>query len=203
MGVAVLWLILLAETIFNLNLYYLGVRPHIAWGLIGIVSYPFLHSSLTHLAANSLPLLVLAAGALYFYKEVAWKVFATVWLFSGAFIWLVGTTGSDHIGASGLIYGLAAFLFFGGLFRKNVRLMAISLLVSFLYGGMIWGVLPIKAGVSWEGHLGGALAGTFSAWFFRNPVSASPQKIEEDQNETQAGLPHISHYIELHPEEDE
>jgi membrane associated rhomboid family serine protease len=129
---------------------------------------------------------------------VAARVWGIIYILTGSLVWIFGRQ-SEHIGASGLIYGFAAFLFFGGIFRKNTRLLAISLLVLVYYGGIIWGVLPLDPRISWEGHLFGALSGIFAAYIFKNR-GPKPKKYEwENEIEQDDGLPHISKYFEVKP----
>jgi membrane associated rhomboid family serine protease len=162
-----IWLVKIAEVTLNLNFTFLGVFPLRAKGLIGIITAPLVHSDFQHLAANSLPLVILGTGIFYFYHKIAYKVFFLIYLISNIWIWF-GARYAYHIGASGLIYGFASFLFFSGVIRKNVKLMAISLLVVFLYGSMVWGLLPIQPHVSWESHLMGAIAGLVLAFYYRD-----------------------------------
>lgn len=161
---------------------WLGVQPRTAIGLIGIFFSPLIHGDYEHLLSNTLPLLVVGSGLIFFYKELAWSVIAIVWLFSGSWVWIAARN-SSHIGASGLIYGFVFFLFFSGILRKDVRLMAVSMLVTFLYGSMVWGILPIDQTVSWESHLMGSIAGMFCAFYFRKegPQKAKTQwEIDEE-----------------------
>ncbi len=164
--VSILWLVKLIEVIFNINLTYLGVYPQSVSGLPGIIFSPFIHGDFSHLISNSLPIFILTSMLFYFYKNLGLRIFILTWLIGNAWLWIVGRE-SYHIGASGVIYGLAAFLFVSGIIRRHPRLMSISLLVAFLYGSMVWGIFPIKQGVSWEGHLMGMLAGILLAFFFR------------------------------------
>jgi membrane associated rhomboid family serine protease len=164
--VIVLWIIRLAENYFNTHLFFLGIRPMTAEGLIGIFTAPFIHADYDHLLSNTLPLLVVGTGLIYFYKEISWRVIAMVWLFTGFWVWLAARP-DTHIGASGLIYGFVCFLFFSGIIRRNKNLLAISMLVTFLYGSMVWGLLPVSQSISWESHLFGSIAGIFAAVYFR------------------------------------
>jgi membrane associated rhomboid family serine protease len=161
-----LWVIEAIDVVEYDTLYRFGVFPRRWEGLAGILFSPLIHSDFNHLVSNSIPLLVLGTGIIYFYRSLAYKVIAFVWLLSGLCVW-IGARASYHIGASGLIYGIAAFLFFSGLIRKDVRLMAISLLVIFLYGGLIWGVFPLFPGVSWEYHLFGGICGFIASIIYR------------------------------------
>lgn len=165
--VLLIWIMKVSEVLLNADFSQLGIYPLRVENLHGIITSPLVHKDFNHLMANTVPLLVLGTGIFYFYRPVAFKVFILIYLLSGFWLWFGGRPGY-HIGASGVIYGLAAFLFFSGIFRKSVRLMAISLLVAFLYGGLIWGVLPLDAQTSWEGHLFGAIAGVIIAFFYKH-----------------------------------
>jgi membrane associated rhomboid family serine protease len=173
--VLAMWTGFLAQLEFNID-YDWGVRPHQWKGLIGILTSPFLHGDIEHLYSNTLPILILSFTLFYFYRHIAFKVLLTGWLISGLFTWLVGQEGSAHIGASGIVYVLSSFIFFKGLWSKNYRLIAVSLIIIFVYGGLIWGIFPGKEGISWEGHLGGAVAGISLAFFFKNESRSQPEK---------------------------
>lgn len=164
--VFVLWVVKLLELVFHLEFYDLGVYPRELKGVVGIFLAPLLHGDLSHLFSNSIPLLVLGAGLFYFYKPAAYRVFIAVYLITGLWVWIAARP-SYHIGASGVVYGMASFLFFSGLIRRNTYLMAFSLFVVFLYGSLIWGVLPLQASISWESHLMGAVAGLVTAVYYR------------------------------------
>ncbi len=164
---AILWGVKLAEYLTGYPLGMLGNHPRTIEGLRGIFLSPFLHGDLGHLASNSIPLLALGTLLLYFYRNVAYVITAIVWLGGGILVWLFGRE-SYHIGASGLIYGFAAFLFFSGIIKKNTPILGISLLVTVFYGSMVWGVLPLDTKLSWEYHLASALMGLICAWIFRH-----------------------------------
>ncbi|MGH8649226.1 MAG: rhomboid family intramembrane serine protease, partial [Burkholderiales bacterium] len=153
-----IWLIDILNWALDLELRRFGVRPRQFAGLPGILLAPLLHGGPVHLAANSLPLLVLGTGMLYLYPSSALTVLPAIYLVPGVAVWLFAG-GGIHIGSSGLVYGLASYVFVAGVIRRDRRAIAASLLVSFLYGGMVWSVLPIQPGVSWETHLAGALVG--------------------------------------------
>ena len=150
--VFLLWMVKLVENYYSLDFAPYGLYPREPEGLRGIFTMPFIHQDYKHLFSNSIPLIILGASVIYFYEETAGKVFLLVYLLDGFWLWLGGRD-SYHIGARGIVYGLASFLFFSGIFRRYIRLMAISMLVTFLYGGMVWGLFPIFIGVSWEAHL--------------------------------------------------
>ena len=165
--IILLWIIKISEILLKIDLSFLGIFPLKAKGLIGIITAPLIHSDFEHLTANSIPILILGTGLFYFYNKVALKVFGLSYIIANIWIWF-GARQAYHIGASGLVYSFASFLFFSGVIQKNIRLMAISLLVVFLYGSMIWGVLPLQPHISWESHLMGAIAGMVLAFYYRN-----------------------------------
>ena len=164
--VSVIITIKILEEYFQLRLEKYGIFPRSIKGILGIITSPFTHADWKHVFNNSVPLLVLGTSLRYFYKDISKEVFLWSWFISGLWLWAIGRP-SFHIGASGIVYALAAFLFFSGLIRKHTRLMAVSFVVVFLYGGMVWGIFPIKEHISWEGHLSGGLAGVILAWWFR------------------------------------
>ncbi len=164
--IGLLWTIFILDAVFGLRLGRFGLRPGSIPGLIGVVSAPLLHGSVQHLLSNTIPLLVSLTAALYLYPVSSVRVIPLIWLGSGAIAWLIGRP-SLHFGVSGLIYGLLAYVFFGGILRRDMRSVSVSLLVGFLYGSMIWGVLPIRPNMSWEMHLGGVLMGGLLAILYR------------------------------------
>jgi membrane associated rhomboid family serine protease len=165
------WIIFIIERVYDLNFVQFGILPRTFKGLIGVVTSVFIHGDLDHITSNSFPILILGMMLFYFYKKIAKATFIWIWLVSGIWLWLGGRNGEQHpvyhIGASTLIYGLATFLFFSGVFRKHLRLMVVSALVVFLYGSIMWGIFPLKTEISWEGHLFGALAGVLVAFNYR------------------------------------
>lgn len=166
----VMWGVKLIEIGFGIQLAYLGVYPLHVNGLQGIALMSFVHGDFNHLLANSGPFLILGTALFYFYRDISLKVLIGIWFLSGIWVWFGGRD-SWHIGASGIIYGLSSFLFFSGLIRKNTQLAALALVVSFLYGSMIWGIFPDffpKENISWEGHLGGFVSGLIMTFYFRN-----------------------------------
>jgi membrane associated rhomboid family serine protease len=139
--ILLLWMIKIMEILFDLSFAKYGVLPRNFWHLPSIFSMPLLHSNLSHLASNSVPLFILGGFIFYFYKEIAWKVIRWIYVLSGLWLWIGGQE-AIHIGASALIYGFAAFLFFSGIFKRSQMLMTVSLIVIFLYGSMVWGFFP-------------------------------------------------------------
>lgn len=153
-------------------------------GVFGIFAHPLVHSSFSHLLANTLPLFFLSWCLFYFYRHIAPYIFFAIWIGCGALTFIIGKPGW-HIGASGIIYGLAFFLFFSGLLRKHVPLIAISLLVTFLYGGLVWNMLPqfARTTTSWEGHLSGAITGTLCAVAFMKHGPQRPDPFADEADE--------------------
>jgi len=180
--VGLLWIIKFFEIIAGVNLSQFGLFPHKISGLAGILTAPLLHANINHLLSNSLPVIFLSVGIVYFYPKSSLKVFLMVYLVPGVFVWLFGRP-AYHIGASGLIYGFVSFLFFSGLIRRDNRSIALALIVTFLYGGIIWGVLPLDREISWEYHLFGALTGIYSAFLFRKLDPAKKYDWEDEDEE--------------------
>lgn len=188
-----IWCVYWVEVAHGLNFNSFGIAPRTLNGLRGILFGPFIHGSLRHLYNNTIPLAVLTAMLFYFYRKSAWAVVGWGLLFSGLLTWAIGRD-SYHIGASGLIYVLASFIFFKGIFTKYYRLVALSLIVVFLYGSLLWYIFPVKEGMSWEGHLGGFLAGIFLAMLTRNTgFSASTYTWEQDDFDAEND-PFLKHF---------
>jgi len=160
------WFIFGIENILELDFYTWGIYPRELQGLKGIITSPFIHSDIKHIINNTLPFYILSISLFYFYRGISYEVFFFIFFMVGLWVW-VGARPAYHIGASGLVYGLASFLFFSGIIKNIPSLTAISLLVVFLYGSMIWYVFPIKQEVSWESHLMGAVAGLILAFYYR------------------------------------
>lgn len=189
-----MWLVKIIEVLFEINLSDFGIYPLKPEGLPGIIFSPFIHADFNHLFNNSLPLFLLAVALFYFYSEVALKVFLWTFFLTGALVWFGGRE-AWHIGASGLVYGLASFLFFSGIIRRYYRLVALSLLVVFLYGEMVWGIFPgIYKNVSWESHMLGFFSGIILAIWFRNEGPQRPvyEWMEEDEEESEKERPEQS-----------
>lgn len=164
-----LWIVFWAGITFGINLEEYGIYPRSFEGLRGIVLSPFIHGSLEHLYNNSIPLLILIAALRFFYREQTFAVLGYGMLLSGFLTWVIGRE-SYHIGASGLVYVLVSFIFFKGLRTKYYRLVALSLSVIMVYGGLVWYIFPnVKEGISWEGHLAGLVTGFVFAVWIRTP----------------------------------
>jgi len=162
--VFLMWLIFTVQEYLHLNLSFLGILPRNPFGLIGIVTAPFIHGNSIHILSNTIPLLVLGGTLYFFYERIAPRVFVSCYFITNVIVWSVGRGNSLHIGASGLIYGLAAFLIFYGVFSGNFKSLIISLIIMFFYAGMVYGLFPNQPGISWESHLAGAVVGFFTAY---------------------------------------
>lgn len=180
----ILYMIKIMEVGMEWDFTRLGVYPMEKKGVFGIFAHPLVHSSFSHLFANTVPLLFLSWCLFYFYKDLSALIFFFIWIAGGILTFIIGKPGW-HVGASGLIYGLAFYLFFSGLLRKHIPLIAISLLVTFLYGGLVWNMFPCFAneGTSWEGHLSGAIAGVIAAVIFRKHGPQKPEYPDDDEEE--------------------
>jgi membrane associated rhomboid family serine protease len=178
----VLYLVKFMESGMDWDFTRLGVYPRTLQGVFGIFAHPLVHSTWRHLLGNTFPLFFLSWCLFYFYRDIAPFIFFSLWIGGGVLTFIIGKAGW-HIGASGLIYGLAFFLFFSGILRKHVPLIAISLLVTFVYGGLVWSMFPyfVKPTTSWEGHLSGAIAGMLCSVFF---IGYGPQRPEPFANES-------------------
>jgi membrane associated rhomboid family serine protease len=171
--VIVIWLIFILDQSLELELHFNGLFPRKLSGLKGIAFFPLIHGSLKHLIANTFPLLVLGTGIFYFYRGLAVRVFLISYFVTGIAMWIFARP-SYHIGASGLIYSLAGFLFLSGVLRRHIGLMAVSLIIVFQYGSLVWGIFPLEEQVSWEGHLLGLVVGSGLAIMYRK---LGPQRI--------------------------
>ena len=185
--VFMMWIVKLVEELFDLDFSNLGIYPLTVGGLPGILLSPFIHDDFNHLINNSIPLFFLSVALFYFYSEVATKIFILNYLITGIMLWFAGRY-AWHIGASGLVYGLASFLFFSGIIRRFYRLVALSLLVVFLYGEMVWGIFPgVYKNVSWESHMLGFFSGIVLSIWFRNEGPQRPvyEWLEEEIDESE------------------
>jgi membrane associated rhomboid family serine protease len=180
-----MWILKIYEYTLDLSFAYLGIFPLKAEGLFGILFSPLIHGDFEHLISNSISFLVLSVGLFYFFRKFAYKLFFLMYFITGILVWLTARE-SYHIGASGVIYALASFIFFSGVFTKRKELLAIALIVVFQYGSMVWGLFPLKEGVSWESHLMGFITGIFIAVIFNKQIAAEYQvKPETEEKESE------------------
>ena len=173
----IMWAVHIFQYITHLSLLRFGIMPRDTQGLDGILFAPVLHSNFTHITSNSAPLIVSMVMIWIFYKKVALKSFILIYLLTGMAVWLFAINShSIHVGASGVVYGLVSFIFWSGVFRRNVKSIVLALIIIFLYSGMLYGVLPTQTGVSWESHLFGAIVGAFVAYLFRNNIEKDEER---------------------------
>jgi membrane associated rhomboid family serine protease len=185
--VLLLWVIELLDRATGAGLFRLGVFPHHVQGLPGILFAPLIHGSWYHLLSNSFALLILLTTLDYGYPRSKWPALLLIWLGSGLGVWLFGRE-SYHFGASGLTHGVMFFIFTSGILRRDRLSIALSLIVFFIYGGMIWSIFPQEADVSYESHFFGAAFGVLGAFLLRHRDPDPPQKHYdwEDQVSAQA-----------------
>ena len=181
-----LWWMHFLASVFDWNLWGLGIRPGEIGGLIGLLAAPLIHGDWEHLIANTLPVLILGTLLFYSYPRAARWVIPVVWLGSGLGVWMFGQAGSVHAGASGVTHGLMFFLFIVGVLRREPRAMAIAMAVFFLYGGMILTVFPREEGISWEAHMFGAIPGALLALLLFRLDPFMPRKVYSWERETEA-----------------
>jgi len=181
--VAMLWLIHGMNWALDLDPAPFGLRPREWSGLLGIVTAPLAHADFAHLVANSVPLAAVGSVLLFLYPHSALRVLPAVYLGPGVLVWLFGRD-SIHLGASGLVYGLVAYVFAAGLLRRDRRAIAASLLVVLMYGSLAWGVLPIDPKLSWETHLAAAAIGSLMALLLRR-LDVPPRKRYTWEDETE------------------
>lgn len=193
--VLALWLVFWMQVRFFPVIKTFGIVPMTFKGLRGVLFSPFIHSDIEHLYHNTIPLFILSLALFYFYRTISWKILIYGILLSGLITWFIGRP-ANHIGASGLIYVLVSFIFFKGIFAKHFRLVALSLLIIFLYGSMIWYVFPVKEGMSWEGHLGGLITGFIFALIFRKTVAKPERYVWQEPDYNEENDPFLKHFDE-------
>ena len=190
----IIWSVKIFEIVFDYDFTEYGVLPRKFNGLVGILFSPLIHSDVNHLLSNSLPVIILCLLIFNFYSQIAKKIFIYLYFISGLWLWCIGRE-SFHIGASGLIYAMASFLFFSGILRKNSQLSAVALLVIFIYGGLFWGLFPIHKNVSWEGHLTGFIAGILVSFIFRKDGPKRKKYNWEIEEDLEVNDNEPNHYI--------
>jgi membrane associated rhomboid family serine protease len=172
--VAIMWLFHIIQYLFEMDLFWLGVRPRSFEGILGIVFSPLIHSSFKHLAQNSVPFLACGAIIMNIFKPVAFRAFGIVYLLTGSLVWLFAdfeaAATNYHIGASGVVYGMVTFVFFSGVFVRNRLSIAFSLMMLVIFSGMINGISPFQEDISWESHLLGAIVGMVVAFIYRRTI---------------------------------
>lgn len=190
----------LIESLEMVDWYWLGIKPLSIEGVPGILTMPFKHAGWKHLLNNAPSFLILSVALFYFYRPIGYKVFFTIYLLSGIWLWFLARD-AWHVGASGLIYGMAAFLFMSGIHRRHIPLMALALLVVFLYGGLVWGLFPMQHFISysWEGHYWGTLAGIVAAFLYKNEGPQKPKPIWDETEDPEDDDPYWKQITEENP----
>jgi len=190
-----IWIVFWYEIRFGHDFTSFGIYPQKIKGIKGVLFSPFIHGDIKHLYHNTIPLFVLSSALFYFYRSIAWKVLGFGILISGLLTWSFARP-AYHIGASGLIYVLFSFTFFKGIFTKHYRLIALSLLVIFLYGSLVMYALPIKEGISWEGHLSGLIVGLLFALFFKKKIAKPKRYVWEHEDYNEEDDDFLKHFDE-------
>ncbi len=181
-----IWAVFLLDQLTGLELTRFGLRPREGAGLLGLATTPLLHAHLGHIGSNTVPLFIGGVAMLFLYPNSALRALPLMYVGSAGIAWLIGRS-NLHIGASGLIYGILAFVFVSGILRRDLRSVGVSLVIWFLYGSMLWGVLPANPSTSWELHASGMAIGIVLAFVFRNwdrtPVKRYDWELEEEEDE--------------------
>ena len=176
----VLWIVHLLSILFKEDLSKLGLLPRNLIGLLGIFTSPLIHANFSHLISNTIPLIILGWIIFSFYPKVAYILFLFIYFVTGLLVWIFARQ-VFHIGASGIVYGFVSFLFFSGIFRRDNTSIALALVITFLYGGLVWGIIPGWKGISWESHLFGGITGLIAAYLFRKIEPPSKKYDWEDE----------------------
>jgi membrane associated rhomboid family serine protease len=163
--VFIMWVVFSIRFFVGIDLNHFGIMPRTWYGLIGVLTAPFIHGNSVHIISNTIPLLFLGWTLFFFYEPIAKKVFVFCYFITNLLVWVFARP-SIHIGASGLVYGIAFFLIFYGFFKKDFKSLAISVTVIFFYGSMVYGIFPSQGRISWESHLIGAIVGGYTAMYF-------------------------------------
>ena len=185
--VGLIWLVALLSYLNDVNLVWMGIHPRDFLGLVGVIMGPLIHSGLIHLLSNSFPLVLLSGFILFLHRSVALRVFVLVYVLSGVFTWFIGRD-AYHVGASGVVYGLAGFLLFNGIVRRDRAGLAVSLAILFLYSGLFYGLFPSEERISWEGHLGGLLTGLIASLLYGEHVDRKQTAVPDESQISQPEL---------------
>lgn len=186
--IAIWWIVSFFNLYIGISLTKYSLQPHSINHFYGIFTYPFIHADIDHLLNNSMSAFMIFSSLFLIYEHLSFKVLGIIYLFSGIILWFIGETNSMHIGASSVIYGVAFFLMLSGFIIRESSNIAISFLLVAWYGSMVWGIFPytVEEGISWEGHLSGAIVGVFLAlwyhwtYFFRKKQAIELSSDDED-----------------------
>lgn len=193
--VLTMWVVYWLEITFHFRFNDNGIRPQRLSGLQGVFFGPFIHSGLKHLWSNSLPSLVLITALSFFYRKLSFQVLLIGIILTGVLTWFMGRS-TYHIGASGVVYMLTTFLFFKGIFTRHYKMLSLSFLVAFFYGSLVWYVFPIEEGISWEGHLSGAISGIVLAIITKNKLPQKKKYLWELDHYKEDEDPFMRHFDE-------
>lgn len=181
--IAVMWAVFLFDAVAGLDLARFGLRPRDGVGLLGLATTPLLHAHVAHIASNTVPLFIGGVAILFLYPNSALKALPVMYVGSAAVAWVFARP-NIHIGASGLVYAILAFVFVSGVLKRDLRSVGVSLMIWFLYGSMLWGILPVNSSSSWELHASGMIIGVILAFVFRHqdrpPVKRYDWEWEEE-----------------------
>ena len=178
-----LWIIHILKLSLGLNLGSFGLLARDSSGFIGIFTAPFIHGSFQHLMSNSVPLFVMTLIIMFFYKRIAYQSILLIYILTGIAVWAFARPNVIHIGASGVVYGLVSFVFWTGIFRRNLKSIMLALVITILYSGYFFGILPNQPGISWESHLFGGLVGIIVAYWMRDLREEDEEPQDPWQNE--------------------
>lgn len=180
----IMWLFKLIEFVFDINLSFLGIAPRKINSILSIITVFFIHGDFAHILSNTFSFLALSILMTYSYPKIAFRIFVLILILTGFLVWLFARGNTYHIGASGVVYGIASFLFFSGFFRKDKLAMVSTLIVALFYGSMVWGILPFQNGISWESHLFGGIVGFYLARHYKDLDKVIINKTwDNDENE--------------------
>jgi membrane associated rhomboid family serine protease len=175
-----MWIVFLLSFLLHEDFSRMGLLPRNLVGLLGIITSPLIHADFSHIFSNTIPLIILGWIIFSVYPKLSYLLFVFIYLLTGLLVWIFARQ-VYHIGASGLVYGFVSFLFFSGIFRRDNKSIALALVITFLYGGLVWGMIPGLKGISWESHLFGAITGLLAAYMFRNIEPPSKKYDWEDE----------------------
>lgn len=188
-----MWAVFFVTIILNVHLGNFGIYPRTTVGFLGIFTSPLIHANFKHLLSNTVPMIGMLTIMVMFYPRVAMKAFLMIYVLTGLSVWCFGRP-VYHIGASGVVYGLVAFVFWSGVFRRSMKSIVLALIIVILYTPMFAGILPNQEGISWESHLLGGIVGIFTSFYYKKYLEVDEMKkdnhiIDEEDETRQYFLP--------------